>query len=75
MNRRFLKRTRRGGVKTHVRQTYLREDLPTGCPQLDAPGMEPRLAQEVREEREPNAKRSPLLRPLRLLLSPAEAEG
>ena len=47
VNRAFMKRTRRGGVRTHVRQVYLREDLPTGCPQLDAPALEPRLSQHA----------------------------
>ena len=47
VNRIFVKRTRRGAVKTHVRQHYLREDLPTGCPQLDAPELEPRLSDEA----------------------------
>ena len=27
-----------------MRQHYLRDDLPTGCPQLDAPELEPRLS-------------------------------
>ena len=44
VNRIFVKRTRRGQIKTHVRQHYLRDDLPTGCPQLDAPDLEPRLS-------------------------------
>ena len=44
-NRVFLKRTRRGAVKTHVRQTYLRDDLPTGAPQLDGPDLEPKLSE------------------------------
>jgi len=40
----FVKRTRRGQVKTHVRQQYLRDDLPTGSPHLDEPHLEPKLA-------------------------------
>jgi exosome complex exonuclease DIS3/RRP44 len=44
VNRIFVKRTRRGQVKTHVRQQYLRDDLPTGAPQLDDPELEPRLS-------------------------------
>ena len=44
VNRAFVKRTRRGQVKTHVRQTYLRDDLPTGSPFLDAAELEPRLS-------------------------------
>ncbi len=44
VNRIFVKRTRRGQIKTHVRQHYLRDDLPTGCPQLDTPDLEPRLS-------------------------------
>ena len=43
VDRVFVKRTRRGSVKTHVRQTYLRDDLPTGSPHLDAPELEPKL--------------------------------
>ena len=43
-NRIFLKRTRRGAVKTHVRQSYLRDDLPTGAPQIDDADLEPRLS-------------------------------
>ena len=38
VDRVFVKRTRRGQVKTHVRQHYLRDDLPSGSPHLDAPG-------------------------------------
>ena len=44
VNRAFVKRTRRGQVKTHVRQTYLRDDLPTGSPFLDAAELEPKLS-------------------------------
>ena len=44
VNRVFVKRTRRGVVKTHVRQHYLRDDLPTGSPHLDGPELEPRLS-------------------------------
>ena len=44
VNRIFVKRTRRGAIKTHVRQHYLREDIPTGCPQLDPPEIEPKLS-------------------------------
>lgn len=44
LNRVYVKRTRRGAVRTHVRQHYLRDDLPTGCPQLDPPELEPRLS-------------------------------
>ena len=44
VNRVFVKRTRRGQVKTHVRQQYLRDDLPTGAPLLDDPELEPRLS-------------------------------
>ena len=44
VNRVFVKRTRRGVVKTHVRQHYLRDDLPTGSPHLDAPELEPQLS-------------------------------
>jgi exosome complex exonuclease DIS3/RRP44 len=43
VNRVFVKRTRRGQVKTFVRQQYLRDDLPTGSPHLDEPKLEPRL--------------------------------
>lgn len=43
VNRVFVKRTRRGQVKTFVRQHYLRDDLPTGSPHLDEPHLEPRL--------------------------------
>lgn len=43
VNRVFVKRTRRGQVKTFVRQQYLRDDLPTGSPYLDEPHLEPRL--------------------------------
>jgi len=39
----FVKRTRRGQIKTHVRQQYLRDDLPTGSPYLDEHHLEPRL--------------------------------
>ena len=46
VNRIFVKRTRRGQVKTHVRQHYLRDDLPTGSPHLDDPGLEPKLTGE-----------------------------
>jgi exosome complex exonuclease DIS3/RRP44 len=49
VNRVFLKRTRRGHVKTHVRQTYLRDDLPTGSPILDSPELEPRLSSSARQ--------------------------
>ena len=35
VDRVYVKRTRRGQVKTHVRQQYLRDDLPTGSPHLD----------------------------------------
>lgn len=44
VNRVFLKRTRRGKVKTHVRQHYLRDDLPTGSPHIDPPELDPRLS-------------------------------
>ena len=44
VDRVFVKRTRRGQVKTHVRQQYLRDDLPSGSPHLDAPELEPRLS-------------------------------
>ena len=44
VNRAFVTRTRRGQVKTHVRQTYLRDDLPTGSPFLDAAELEPKLS-------------------------------
>ena len=44
VDRVFVKRTRRGQVKTHVRQHYLRDDLPTGAPQIDDPELEPRLS-------------------------------
>tara|TARA_B100000524_G_scaffold260752_1_gene141899 strand:- start:281 stop:3166 length:2886 start_codon:yes stop_codon:yes gene_type:complete len=43
VNRIFVKRTRRGQVKTHVRQHYLRDDLPTGSPHLDSPALDPKL--------------------------------
>jgi len=43
VNRVFVKRTRRGQVKTFVRQQYLRDDLPTGSPQLDEPHLDPKL--------------------------------
>ena len=50
VNRIFVKRTRRGQVKTHVRQHYLRDDLPTGCPQLDvAEDDEPRLSASAKQ--------------------------
>ena len=44
VDRVFVKRTRRGQVKTHVRQTYLRDDLPSGSPHIDGPELEPRLS-------------------------------
>ena len=44
VDRVFVKRTRRGQVKTHVRQQYLRDDLPTGSPHIDGPELEPRLS-------------------------------
>jgi exosome complex exonuclease DIS3/RRP44 len=44
VNRVFVKRTRRGAVKTHVRQHYLRDDLPTGSPHLDDAALEPKLS-------------------------------
>ena len=37
VDRVYVKRTRRGQVKTFVRQQYLRDDLPTGSPHLDGP--------------------------------------
>eukprot|EP00315_Gephyrocapsa_oceanica_P053826 CAMPEP_0185498356 /NCGR_PEP_ID=MMETSP1366-20130426/19620_1 /TAXON_ID=38817 /ORGANISM="Gephyrocapsa oceanica, Strain RCC1303" /LENGTH=393 /DNA_ID=CAMNT_0028107519 /DNA_START=31 /DNA_END=1212 /DNA_ORIENTATION=+ len=43
VNRVFVKRTRRGQVRTFVRQLYLRDDLPTGSPHLDDLSLEPRL--------------------------------
>jgi exosome complex exonuclease DIS3/RRP44 len=44
VSRVFVKRTRKGQVKTHVRQLYLRDDLPTGSPHIDPPELEPRLS-------------------------------
>ena len=45
VDRVYVKRTRRGQVKTFVRQQYLRDDLPTGSPHLDGPEHgEPRLS-------------------------------
>ena len=44
VNRVFVKRTRRGQVKTHVRQHYLRDDLPSGSPLLDPPDSDTRLS-------------------------------
>ena len=49
VNRVFLKRTRRGNIKTYVRQTYLRDDLPTGSPLIDSPELEPRLSAAARQ--------------------------
>ena len=51
IDRVFVKRTRRGAVKTHVRQTYLRDDLPTGSPHLDAQELEPKLQGELEQAR------------------------
>ena len=45
----FVKRTRRGQIKTHVRQHYLRDDLPTGSPRLDDAALEPRLSPSARQ--------------------------
>ncbi|KAL3895596.1 MAG: hypothetical protein SGPRY_013475 [Prymnesium sp.] len=45
VSRVFVKRTRRGQVKTHVRQHYLRDDIPSGSPYIDShSSAEPRLS-------------------------------
>ncbi|KAL1520405.1 hypothetical protein AB1Y20_021991 [Prymnesium parvum] len=44
VSRVFVKRTRRGQVKTHVRQHYLRDDVPSGSPHIDPADAECRLS-------------------------------
>jgi exosome complex exonuclease DIS3/RRP44 len=43
----FVKRTRRGKVRRVVREHYLRDDILSGSPLIDAPHLEPRLSAEA----------------------------
>ena len=45
--RAFVRRTRRGKVRRVVREHYLRDDILTGSPRIDAPHLEPRLSPDA----------------------------